>query len=45
MDSVFEFKIPQELTQRGITRVAKEASTLVVEYNGTPVRVDIEKKC
>jgi hypothetical protein len=41
--SVFEFEVEESLRQRGISRIAKEGSTIVVVYSDKPIRFDIDK--
>ena len=40
---IVDFEITDELKQQGISRIAKEAKTVVVHHKGTPIRFDIQK--
>jgi hypothetical protein len=42
LPSIIDFDVSDELKQQGI-KIAKEAKTIVVQYQGTPIRFDILK--
>jgi hypothetical protein len=40
---IIDFDVPDELKKHGISRIAKEAKTIVVHYKGSSIRSDILK--
>jgi hypothetical protein len=44
MQSTREFPVPDELRARGVESISKQRETLVVVYEGKPIRFDIETK-
>ena len=44
MQSSREFPVPEELRARRVERIVKEKDTLVVVYEGKPIRFDIESR-
>jgi DNA replicative helicase MCM subunit Mcm2 (Cdc46/Mcm family) len=41
---VTEFIVPEELRKKGVSRIAKEASTIMIQHDNKPIRFDIDSK-
>lgn len=41
---VTEFIVPEELRKKGVSRIAKEASTIMIQHDNKPIRFDIDNK-